>query len=1464
MKRNSKRPKAGPTQLQSTHFEIVVAALEEYKDSDEKSLLQQLNIPKTAKSIDKIRNVFTGYPHQQYICLWLIGKLAASKKSWAHRIRELAFQDCNLIKLPDTLKNLLHVKHIDLSRNKLTDISMVTACTKTIFFACNGNKLTTIPDGISAMSHLEILQADDNELMDLPDAIGDLPNLTTLSLRNNHLTLLTPAVGKTTALTTIHLNGNKIAKIPTWQNQLPNLRIFALGNNPLDSIPEEIKAIGVDTEQWLQHEIEIGHSNCSTLSLANCSLERFPKTIIGMNKLTEVDLTGNDFYAMEFPPDFQILPDNLVVQLGPSPLSETPQKLCNFFIKLFMKQTTMFSLLQSKDNKKHAREVSLLQSPKFDTGFWLAKLEQDLLTEDFDEKLAEIYVISLVKSEVNWPWKNRKLAITKKQADRWLTALTTLNSHYPILAEIHPDLMYWLGDLFNYIPRNFWNKVSRLIPSLIKNGRFIKDDLHLPQCFSDNYHSSLNALCPIGTAIKTPNFPKDELTSKKLFRSIGSRVEGIESHSHRHGLYLLWWSALYNQQLRPDMFCQSGQLNPLFLRIQNPSCLAVLWTALLDSYLFPGHRYNQSPNPLLEELTKGVSAQPPLLNLSNWHTPALTNGQKDAIEAAFHRNLLKKSFLQINGFDAQLQEVLHGSLQRQKSNGDLYSAVADWIGDTNDLHFGKHRYDSLAMWLQRRTNLKNNIVENRLERRYQQLLQMSATQIRKTLISAIENLFSKKKFTCLTADERKQYFFDYWYLINLKETFEDPEFSLVNLFNIVPEMILNRGQIELCEECLAETKDEVFFGKLILLLNLVEIESNKKSRKTELNNLFREDIISPLFWRQQQSKTKMATLVKNLIGNAKFKGYFTPMALQMYFAIQNIAARSTKAAKKNTKTTTHATEQFKYFWELFIHNPEHTFYEKLGKMFDTGYHLFNTPKPKPDIDWNEICRQFEKLDKARDKILVETQQTFGNWGDQPSILDTLRESIIPSIEKYTQIFADINTLYAGKLIDLAYPTNALRQMMTQLQNKGSALFLADYETQTLSFIQHNTDAMKHLIKWQTSHGMTLLTERDVDTVDTLSNFHQSLNQNNTEQASMLLQQLRQTCRPENRYKHLPWPELVVWNLSIQFALLDSQRILTIEQQFDKNDADLHSANYQFAKSTVVFSKAQDRTTTRKYWKHLQDKQGIGVVERKVLDGWIEFASNKNYQIDKTVTSAQKQRIKAKHMLDEKDKLLFPPEVDRFVIALTVERNKDILKQTYRPLMQKVLRNNSLRPSVESQQKAEHDSDEEIPKHHAALLTSFKSNTMYDLAAMIPGQSDVRSYFGHRIKDFVNTFVGSVIALTLLLDFGGDLVKIIDHGTSWYVFIVPFLVVTATISHFYTMHVKLRKYGYELMQTIKNLSHSYASLILFAGFFTHVWLWTGEDLHVSLKNFFKHFSIMLFFSEIIVATTRGVFNTDHGD
>ncbi|CAK9797133.1 Leucine-rich repeat-containing protein 40 [Anthophora plagiata] len=155
-------------------------------------------------------------------------------------LNELYLKDNSIKKLDPTVGDFVMLTRLDLSHNNLEELPIGTGyLVRLISLDLSHNMLKELPPDLTNMRTLQKLDASYNQLEILPP-LGELRKVETVMLQSNKLTSL-PDMSGCTLLRTLHLADNNIAEIDmSCLEGVGRLRTLTLGNNRIETVPEEV------------------------------------------------------------------------------------------------------------------------------------------------------------------------------------------------------------------------------------------------------------------------------------------------------------------------------------------------------------------------------------------------------------------------------------------------------------------------------------------------------------------------------------------------------------------------------------------------------------------------------------------------------------------------------------------------------------------------------------------------------------------------------------------------------------------------------------------------------------------------------------------------------------------------------------------------------------------------------------------------------------------------------------------------------------------------------------------------------------------------------------------------------------------------------------------------------------------------------------------------------------------------
>jgi len=146
-----------------------------------------------------------------------------------------------LTELPEDISALRLLKRLNVSANKLTSLpgSIFASFPRLHSLIAAENQITTIPEGLFKATTLAYLDLSSNEIAQVPPGLNELTQLGFLELSNNRIEAL-PILDKLEKLEELYLNDNRIREISGLLAQLPALMHLDIANNQVTHIPKEI------------------------------------------------------------------------------------------------------------------------------------------------------------------------------------------------------------------------------------------------------------------------------------------------------------------------------------------------------------------------------------------------------------------------------------------------------------------------------------------------------------------------------------------------------------------------------------------------------------------------------------------------------------------------------------------------------------------------------------------------------------------------------------------------------------------------------------------------------------------------------------------------------------------------------------------------------------------------------------------------------------------------------------------------------------------------------------------------------------------------------------------------------------------------------------------------------------------------------------------------------------------------
>lgn len=214
---------------------------------------------------------------------------------------EFYFYNNQLTSLPESICNMLHLQVLDLRVNKMKSLpERIGHLQQLRVLHLGENKIASLPDRVCDLPHLKVLHLNDNILTALPERIGNLSQLEELYLSSNQIALLPGGFGKLSRLRVLYLYNNKLKAFPEKICDLTQLRVLDLDNNKIASLPKRVcdlshlRVLHLDNNEIESLPNEIGDlPQLKSLDLYNNKLVSLPRSTAKLSKIFILDLRNN-------------------------------------------------------------------------------------------------------------------------------------------------------------------------------------------------------------------------------------------------------------------------------------------------------------------------------------------------------------------------------------------------------------------------------------------------------------------------------------------------------------------------------------------------------------------------------------------------------------------------------------------------------------------------------------------------------------------------------------------------------------------------------------------------------------------------------------------------------------------------------------------------------------------------------------------------------------------------------------------------------------------------------------------------------------------------------------------------------------------------------------------------------------------------------------------------------------------
>ena len=247
--------------------------------------------------------------------------------------KELCLQGRKLDQVPDALTKMTDLEVLDLSDNKLAELPEgLKNLNQLTTLVLSGNRLEEIPSVVCQLKTLTTLDVAYNTISRLPESISNLDKLTTINLSYNELKEISRNLCQLKKLTTLDITSNPIKRIAEEITNLRLLSTLRMAGTTLRELPSFLcqlkRLVNLDVsrnEISRLSETLSGLSQLQTLNLSTNKLEDLPESLFLLKRLTTLDISWNSL--KKIPKNIELLRQLITLRLEGNNLFELPEAI---------------------------------------------------------------------------------------------------------------------------------------------------------------------------------------------------------------------------------------------------------------------------------------------------------------------------------------------------------------------------------------------------------------------------------------------------------------------------------------------------------------------------------------------------------------------------------------------------------------------------------------------------------------------------------------------------------------------------------------------------------------------------------------------------------------------------------------------------------------------------------------------------------------------------------------------------------------------------------------------------------------------------------------------------------------------------------------------------------------------------------------------------------------------------------
>ncbi|XP_048056049.1 volume-regulated anion channel subunit LRRC8E [Megalobrama amblycephala] len=191
----------------------------------------------------------------------------------------LELTGCGLERIPSAVFSLSHLQELDLRENRLTTVEEILSlqhCRRLTTLKLWHNDISYIPEHVSKLRALEMLDASWNKICVLPLRLCYCTKLRHLDLSHNQLTSLPLEIGVLQCLQFLSVAFNSLESLPEELFSCKRLKVLALGNNSISTLSPRIGNLA----QLVRLELKGNRLDSLPAEIADCLLLKLTALIV--------------------------------------------------------------------------------------------------------------------------------------------------------------------------------------------------------------------------------------------------------------------------------------------------------------------------------------------------------------------------------------------------------------------------------------------------------------------------------------------------------------------------------------------------------------------------------------------------------------------------------------------------------------------------------------------------------------------------------------------------------------------------------------------------------------------------------------------------------------------------------------------------------------------------------------------------------------------------------------------------------------------------------------------------------------------------------------------------------------------------------------------------------------------------------------------------------------------------------